>query len=447
MTWYMAVGYSNIFCLCLSHDFFCQNCLALHLLTYYYGIHRYTISDIHEQVCKILRSVIFYAIFFDKLPKMQPCSSNCYIISRNTENPTLNESEKKLVQKILNTFQPSSCLAFLALKYAYKTKVTCAQLFNIYNKSKSANIYKKPVKYASSVLNHDFIVHYNPCSHLGSCLRNKTCGCYRNKTYCESMCNCECCDMVFEPCNCETCDIKCRCYINARECTEYCHRNKRLDKIKEESKVSKTMLEETNPGVTKAMDKEMKKDECNKRYKPDIDARPDSIYNALNAKVDTSEQDLYTKVNKNVYDCGNKNIALHRHAKTYIGESLIAGFGLFAFADLEKNTFVIEYVGELISHNEAERRGFFYDRKKISYLFDLSIRNDEDYGTIDATRIGNSSRFINHSINANLEARQMMVNGVLRMGFYTIKDIKKGEELFFDYKYNDNIKKIFNLKD
>jgi hypothetical protein len=81
---------------------------------------------------------------------------------------------------------------------------------------------------------------------------------------------------------------------------------------------------------------------------------------------------------------------------------------------------------------EAERRGIIYDRKFASFLFDL---NHE--WTIDAARLGNKSRFINHADNdkdgLNCEAKIVLVNGEHRIKFLALRDIKAGEELLFNY--------------
>lgn len=95
---------------------------------------------------------------------------------------------------------------------------------------------------------------------------------------------------------------------------------------------------------------------------------------------------------------------------------------------VEKGGYIIEYVGEVISHGEADRRGHIYDTVDASYLFDLN----KDFN-IDAFRYGNASRFINHDSNANCGAKVMLVNGEHRIGFWATRAIAAGQELFFDY--------------
>jgi len=86
----------------------------------------------------------------------------------------------------------------------------------------------------------------------------------------------------------------------------------------------------------------------------------------------------------------------------------------------------------VISFNEAERRGIIYDRKYLSFLFDL---NSE--WTIDAARLGNKTRFINHADSEkdglNCEAKIVLVNGEHRIKFTALRDIAVGEELLFNY--------------
>lgn len=94
-----------------------------------------------------------------------------------------------------------------------------------------------------------------------------------------------------------------------------------------------------------------------------------------------------------------------------------AGLGLFATTDIPKETFVIEYTGEKITNAEADRRGG-------RYLFNINSK-----WTIDGKGRHNTARYINHSCRPNCESR---INGG-KVKIYTIKNIKAGEELAYDY--------------
>ncbi len=65
--------------------------------------------------------------------------------------------------------------------------------------------------------------------------------------------------------------------------------------------------------------------------------------------------------------CRNDNISMKRGVRLLVGESSVegAGLGLFTQHSLKKGDFVDEYVGEIVSQEEAERRGVVYDRQNM----------------------------------------------------------------------------------
>lgn len=74
------------------------------------------------------------------------------------------------------------------------------------------------------------------------------------------------------------------------------------------------------------------------------------------------------------------------------------GWGVKAVCPIGAHTFVSEYVGEVITVEEAEKREQRYDNG-VNYLFDLDYYEDHSEFTIDATKYGNVAHFFNHSVS------------------------------------------------
>lgn len=107
--------------------------------------------------------------------------------------------------------------------------------------------------------------------------------------------------------------------------------------------------------------------------------------------------------------------------------------GVFARTDIPKEDKVIEYVGEKITKAESERRGLELMNKAAKtggaavYIFTLNKKYDLDGG-----QSWNPARLINHSCDPNCEA--FITAG--RVWIYAKRDIKKGEELTFNYGFD-----------
>jgi SET domain-containing protein len=132
--------------------------------------------------------------------------------------------------------------------------------------------------------------------------------------------------------------------------------------------------------------------------------------------------------------CANLPFSHCRKALVYTGHSDIHGWGGFAGERIERGDFIMEYKGEVISQDEAERRGIIYDKHRSSYIFEANMCE-----CIDATRKGNKSRFFNHvrDENANVMPKIMKIDGEHRIGLFAKTTIEPGQELTFNYGYSN----------
>jgi SET domain-containing protein len=109
-----------------------------------------------------------------------------------------------------------------------------------------------------------------------------------------------------------------------------------------------------------------------------------------------------------------------------VRRSKIHGSGVFAVQHIKKGTRIIEYLGDRVTHAQADRRYEDHDENdNHTFLFIVDRRT-----VIDAGVDGNDARFINHGCNPNCESeiedRRVFIDA--------IRDIAPGEELNYDYQ-------------
>jgi len=170
-------------------------------------------------------------------------------------------------------------------------------------------------------LNSNERSYFKPCLHTGPC--NSECPCVKDKVMCEKTCMCDAdCPRKWRGCKCiasgKACSINtaCPCARWNRECDpDLCS--------------GCGAAETLSP--TNRYDLELAKECC-------------------------------------------QNVVIQRDIpkRTLLGVSGVSGLGLFIGENVKKDGFLGEYKGEIISNDEAERRGKLYDRRGVSFLFTLN---------------------------------------------------------------------------
>ena len=117
-----------------------------------------------------------------------------------------------------------------------------------------------------------------------------------------------------------------------------------------------------------------------------------------------------------------------------IKKSKIDKNGLYASCDIKKGTRIIEYKGKIISVKKSKTDPKF-DNEKAIYLFNINKRFD-----LDGDFKFNIARLINHSCDPNCE----VFGEGLKVWVYAMKDIRKGDELSYDYgfSYDENFRQF-----
>ena len=104
--------------------------------------------------------------------------------------------------------------------------------------------------------------------------------------------------------------------------------------------------------------------------------------------------------------------------------SPIHSVGVYTSTPIRWKTRVVEYVGERITAEEADRR---YNGVSRTYLYGL----DDGKTVIDGHGMG---AYLNHSCDPNCEVDE--IKG--RVWIFAIRDIAAGEELLWDYNLYDD---------
>jgi uncharacterized protein len=103
-----------------------------------------------------------------------------------------------------------------------------------------------------------------------------------------------------------------------------------------------------------------------------------------------------------------------------VRESGVHGHGVYAMESIAKGTRIIEYTGQRVSWEGAP------NDENDPHTFNFGLDNGE---VINPEIGGNDARWINHSCDPNCEA----IEEDDRIFIDALRDIRVGEELFYDY--------------
>ncbi|UJR22770.1 hypothetical protein I4U23_025802 [Adineta vaga] len=294
---------------------------------------------------------------------------------------------------------------------------------------------------------------YQPCSHDGPCtIDNPQCCCMKMGTFCEKFCNCSIdCPHRFPGCACRGSCLfnSCLCSAEGRECDpDLCH-NCGASLFFDELNASIKLETAESPSVsTKPEEKSLSTGSVRNVRSRTLGNLPTRSQTLRSCRVNEPTYKIIPKQSRRansraslnsivaqplpIITCANISLQRKIHKQILIAESDIAGYGAFLGSPIAyPGDLIAEYTGEIISEEEADRRGRLYDKRACSYLFNLDMQH-----CIDARQFGNKLRFANHSSKPNCVPKIKLVNGDYRIGIYAKEVIFQGDELFFEYMYD-----------
>ncbi|KAH8834401.1 hypothetical protein DL96DRAFT_1676534 [Flagelloscypha sp. PMI_526] len=321
-------------------------------------------------------------------PRKECCSNQCWLLPRpDSDQAHFKPLTEGEYDEVRNLVLISPDIEPCELAEYFRR--SCIQMYHLWSHFRPQPPEKPPTR---KPLNQKrSIPHkpawHEPCNHQGPCTARSGCPCHKHKLWCESWCRC---------------------------LTEECTRRWRGCRC-------------TKRGEGK----------CSAKACPCVDAKRECDPRVCHPSLTED-------------NCVNISMQRGMSSRVSVKRGL-SGFGLFADEFIPTNSFIIEYIGEIIREPTVLSRGIVNEPLKRNYIFQVldspfhqeeGEENDRALRlSIDGTYRGNMSRFINDSRSKstnNCTAKVKMVNGEPRIGFFAsdivvVKDIEIGHEIFFDY--------------
>lgn len=242
-----------------------------------------------------------------------------------------------------------------------------------------------------------------PCNHIGSCARKNACRCAIKGIACESVCGCSSGrfvqgkkGMMFQPPSEEELQSG---------CAEMC-------KLLQLGCMCSTASCVTEECPCYACNRVCNGDFCN----------------SCRCSVLPSDIGIYER------QCRNSDVITGRHKKTFVGNSTVHGYGLFAGEAFRKGDLIGPYNGRLMSSELLDQALRIPQAKRETFAFQLYSD-----ASIDGGVLGSKMKFMNHKEagHCNCESRTERFRGEMHIVLKASRDIKVGEELFFNYSIID----------
>lgn len=210
-----------------------------------------------------------------------------------------------------------------------------------------------------------FLCRIEPCAHAGPC-SDSNCSCIEDGVFCSKHCSCvhDECKIFFRGCRCVRgrCRTKaCPCYAAGRECdldlcTVCCADE--IAALKTNGISDKTVESGVSAGVRVRS--------RGVQASPDAEAKEEEEedWNGSGSGCSAESGRRSRKGDDKLTSCQNRSLTLGSQKRLHLARSTMAeaGWGLFAGEHIAKDEFVIEYIGEMVTQEEAERRGAIYDK-------------------------------------------------------------------------------------
>ncbi len=146
-------------------------------------------------------------------------------------------------------------------------------------------------------------------------------------------------------------------------------------------------------------------------------------------------------------NAGTEPSETKRGRRIQVRRSGVHGKGVFALQPIARGERIIEYTGEIIGWPEALRR-HPHDPADPNHTFYFSLGDGSR--VIDAKVGGNAARWINHACEPNCQADESEEDE--RVFIKALRNLKPGEELFYDYglvideRYTPKLKREYECR-